>query len=288
MKTAAIKKLKQKVAAKETAYGMWVTLESPSITEMAVALGLDWMVIDAEHGQLDWQEIVAHIRATVRSDTVALVRVTEHNMSLVKRALDIGADGVVVPWVETAEQLTEIVKYANYPPAGVRGIGAERATAWGQSIPQHIAEANENVLVVPMIESVRGGQNIGEMVNVKGVEMFVLGPADYSSSAGYAGQWQGPGINEQLLEINKTIMAAGKTCGVVATSEANLIERRYQGFGLVGLGSDGGLLIRGLHTMLAAAGRDRKMDTSLAPRAELADAAPLLKPPESFRPDRME
>src|SRR3954451_10589315 len=103
MKTTAIQKVKRKVAAGETAFGMWVTLESPSITEMAVSLGLDWIVIDAEHGQLDWQEIAAHIRATVRSDTVALVRLTEHSISLVKRALDIGADGIVIPWIETAE-----------------------------------------------------------------------------------------------------------------------------------------------------------------------------------------
>src|SRR5262245_56749139 len=145
MKTAAIKKLKQKIAAKEPAYGMWVTLENPSITEMAVALGLDWVVIDAEHGPLDWQEVVGHLRATVRSDTVALVRLTEHSISLVKRALDIGADGVVIPWVETAQQLSDLVAFARYPPDGLRGIGAERATAWGQCIPQHISEANENV-----------------------------------------------------------------------------------------------------------------------------------------------
>src|SRR3954464_463512 len=194
MKTTAIKKLKQKAAAGETALGMGGALESPSSTEMAVSLGLDWIVIDAEHGQLDWQEIVGHIRAAVRSDTVALVRLTERSISLVKRALDIGADGVIIPWMETAEQLREAVAFAHYPPVGLRGIGAERATAWGQSIPQHISEANENILVVPMIESVRGGQNIGEIVNVEGVDLFVLGPADYSSSAGFAGQWQGPGV----------------------------------------------------------------------------------------------
>src|SRR6185503_8947395 len=153
MKTTAIQKLKRKMAAGETALGMWVTLESPSITEMAVALGLDWIVIDAEHGHLDWNEIVNHIRASVRSDTVALVRLTEHNISLVKRALDIGADGIVIPWMETADKLREAVAFAHYPPAGMRGIGAERATGWGQCIAQHIGEANENILVVPLIES---------------------------------------------------------------------------------------------------------------------------------------
>jgi len=81
--------------------------ESPSITEMAVALGMDWVVIDAEHGHLDWKEIVRALRATARSETVALVRIAELNGGLIKRALDIGADGIVVPWVETGRTLSK-------------------------------------------------------------------------------------------------------------------------------------------------------------------------------------
>src|SRR3954452_24551465 len=125
MKATAIQRLRRKLAADETCYGLWVTLESPTVTEMAVALGLDWVVIDAEHGHLDWKEIAEHIRATVRSYTVALVRLAELNGGAIKRALDIGADGVVIPWVETAEQLRQAVRSARYPLDGVRGIGAE-------------------------------------------------------------------------------------------------------------------------------------------------------------------
>src|SRR6188472_2299302 len=132
MNTAAIRNLRQKLAQDESVYGLWVTLEAPSITEMAVTLGLDWVVIDAEHGHLDWKEIVEHLRATVRSDTVALVRIAELNGALIKRVLDLGADGIVVPWVETAEQLKQAVVWARYPTEGLRGIGAERATGWGQ------------------------------------------------------------------------------------------------------------------------------------------------------------
>src|SRR6266568_8293079 len=124
MKTLAIKRLREKLAADQAVYGLWVTLESASISEMAVALGLDWLVIDAEHGHLDWNEILEHIRATVRSDTVVLVRVAELNAGLIKRALDIGADGVVIPWIETAEQLKQAVAFARYPTDGMRGIGA--------------------------------------------------------------------------------------------------------------------------------------------------------------------
>src|SRR5438132_8289218 len=113
MKIAAIKALREKLAADLPVYGLWITLESASIAEMAVALGLDWIVIDAEHGHLDWKEILEHLRATVRTETVALVRIAELNGGLIKRALDIGADGVVIPWIETAAQLKQAVAFAS-------------------------------------------------------------------------------------------------------------------------------------------------------------------------------
>src|SRR5690242_13979848 len=169
MKTSAIRSLRQKLAADRSVYGLWVTLESPSVTEMAVALGLDWVVIDAEHGHLDWSDIVEHLRATVRSDTVALVRIAELNGGLIKRALDIGADGIVVPWVETVEQLKQAVAYSRYPLEGLRGIGAERATCWGQCFVEHADAANEHVLVVPIIETVKAVRQAPQMCQVDGV-----------------------------------------------------------------------------------------------------------------------
>ncbi len=288
MKTPAIQQLRKKLTANQPTFGMWVTLESASVTEMAVALGLDWVVIDAEHGHLGWQEIVEHIRASVRSETVALVRLAECNIGLVKRALDIGADGIVIPWIETADQLRRALSFAKYPPAGVRGIGAERATGWGQCFAEHVQEANDNVLVIPVIESVRGGQNIDEMLKVDGVDVFFIGPADYSSSAGFPGQWQGPGVTEQLLTIKDQVCAAGKQCGVMATNDANLLQRRDQGFRMLGLGADAGFLIRSLRSVLATVGRDRKISPRLTPTRVTLPPLPLDRPPESFRPDRPE
>lgn len=288
MKTPALKQFRQKLAAGQQVYGLWVTLESASITEMAVALGVDWVVIDAEHGHLDWSDILDHLRATVRSNTVALVRVAECNIALIKRALDIGADGVVVPWIESAQQLQDAVSFAHYPPEGLRGIGAERATCWGQCFTEHAGEANENVLVVPIIETVRGGRQISSLVQVPGVEVFFLGPADYSSTAGYPGQWEGPGVADQLLAIKDTVRRAGKHCGVVATSNENLIQRREQGFTMLGLGLDGGLLLRSLRASLAAVGRDRQIKATFTPDSAPAPVTPLPRPPESMRPDRPE
>ena len=230
---------------------------------MAVALGIDWVLIDAEHGHLDWKEICEHIRAAVRSDTVVLVRVAELNIGMIKRSLDIGADGFVIPWMETAEQLRHALACAQFPPEGVRGIGGERATAWGQCFAEHAQEANEHVLVIPMIESVKAGRNIESIVKVDGVDLFLIGPADYSSTAGFRGQWEGPGVAEQLLAIKDAIRAAGKHCGLITTSHENLLERRRQGFRILALGTDTGLLLRGLHGALAVVDRDRAMRATL-------------------------
>ncbi|MBI3853553.1 MAG: cupin domain-containing protein [Verrucomicrobia bacterium] len=288
MKTSALKRLRAKLAADETIYGLWVTLESASISEMAVALGLDWIVVDAEHGHLDWKDILEHVRATVRSDTVVLVRVAELNAGLIKRALDIGADGVVIPWIETAEQLQQAVSFATYPPEGIRGIGAERATGWGQCLVQHTQEANENVLVVPIIETVSAGRNIRQLCAVNGPELFFFGPADYSSTAGHRGQWEGPGVAAELLAIKDSLRAHGKDCGIMATSHENLIERRLQGFRMLGVGSDSGLLLRSLHAALGVVGRDRPMSATFVPDKTTLPITPLPRPPESLRPDRAE
>jgi 2-keto-3-deoxy-L-rhamnonate aldolase RhmA/quercetin dioxygenase-like cupin family protein len=288
MKTSAVRKLRRQLAADRPAFGMWITLESPSVTEMAVALGVDWVLIDAEHGHLDWNDICAHIRATVRSETVALVRLSELNIALVKRALDLGADGIVIPWIETAEQLRQAVAFARFPPQGLRGIGGERATGWGQCFVEHAQEANDHVLVVPMIESVKAGQNIESLAAVDGVELFLIGPADFSSTAGFRGQWEGPGVAEQLLTIKDKIRAAGKHCGLIATSNDNLQQRVEQGFRLPVLGVDTSFLLRGLHGALATVGRDRAMRAEFTVPAEVARVTTLDSPPASYRPDRGE
>lgn len=277
MNIKAIRALRRKLFSDEPAYGLWVTLESPSVAEAAVALGLDWIVVDAEHGHLDWRDIVGHIRATVRSRTVVLVRLAETNGALIKRALDVGADGVVLPWIESADQLRRAVAHARYPTAGTRGIGAERATAWGRGLVQHALEADDHVLVVPIIETVEAGRNIEAICEVPGVDILQIGPADYSASAGYPGHWEGPGVAESLLSIKDTIRRHGKSCGVVATSPDDLALRRDQGFRLLGLGMDMGLLIRGLADSLTRVGKAVAIGPDLAP-----------PPPEPGPHDRVE
>jgi 2-keto-3-deoxy-L-rhamnonate aldolase RhmA/quercetin dioxygenase-like cupin family protein len=265
MNVRAIRALRRKLFFDEPVYGLWVTLDSASVSEAAVAMGLDWVVVDAEHGHLDWRDIVGHVRAAVRSRTVVLVRLAEANGGLIKRALDIGADGVVLPWIESADQLRRAVAQAHYPTAGTRGMGAERATAWGRGLARHASEANEHVLVVPIIETVEAGKHIEEICAVPGVEILQLGPADYSATAGYRGQWEGPGVAEALLAIKDAIRRHNKHCGVLSTGLDDLTVRRGQGFRFLGLGLDMGLLLRGLSESLAHVGRPAALGPDLTP-----------------------
>jgi len=296
MNFPAIQRFRRRQAVGEPVYGLWITLEAPSIAEAAAALGLDWIVIDAEHGHLDWKEITEHLRAVVRSETVALVRLPELNGGAIKRALDCGADGIVIPWVESSEQVRQAVEFANYPPEGRRGIGAERATAWGQAFLEHTAAANDHVLVVPILETVRGVRQAATLANIDGVETFFFGPADLSASAGHRGQWEGPGVAQMILDAKDAIVRAGKHCGLLARDTADLERRREQGFRMIGLGTDAGLLIRSLRQSLAVVGRDASMRADLSVPADSPPGGPsgnrstslLDRPPESVRPDRME
>ena len=248
-------KLKKKLAAGQTAYGLWVTLESPTITELAAVLGYDWVCIDAEHGHLDFKEIVEHLRVLRHTDTTPVgLRIQEIEQGLIKRVLDLGAQGIIVPQVYTAAEVAQAVRFAKYPPWGIRGVGGERATQWGLGLKTWTQVANQETMVIPLIETVEAGAAVREILDVKGVDALFIGPADFSASAGYLGEWEGPGVAEKLLQIKETARGRGVPCGIMGRDVANAVMRKEQGFRMVGVGSDVGLLIRSSREALAALG----------------------------------
>ena len=246
---------KEKLGRDEPAYGLWVTLESPTVTEMAARMGFDWIVIDAEHGYLDMKNVMEHIRVANLTNTTILVRIAEIQEGLIKRIMDIGADGIVVPQVRTAEEVALAVSLAKYPPQGKRGIGAERATRWGQGIEQCVPRANTNSLVVPMMETVEAGEAIDEILDVPGVDAMFFGSHDYSASAGYPGTASEPQVVERIMAIKDRIRQRGVPCGIVSFEKEDIARRKEQGFRMIGLGFDTTLLIQAASQALAAAGR---------------------------------
>ncbi len=248
-------RLRQILARGKTALGLWVTLEAPSVAEIAAAMGLDWIVIDTEHGQLDFKEVLEHVRATRNSKTTPLVRVPEIEQGTIKRALDLGAEGVIVPMVRNAAEVAQAVRFAKYPPDGVRGIGAERATRWGTGIRDYVRDANRQTMVIPLVECVEAADNFESILRVRGVDAIFFGPADLAASMGHAGEWGHPEVMKRILGMRKRAALAGVPAGILALGPKEAALRARQGFRMIALGIDTLLMIRALEATLAALGR---------------------------------
>jgi 2-keto-3-deoxy-L-rhamnonate aldolase RhmA len=242
-------KLRAKLADGRPAFGMFVSLESPSISEIAAELGVDWLVVDLEHGHLGYKDVLEHQRAVRGSGTTVLVRVPIAAQDTIKRVLDLGADGVVVPLPLSAADVERAAAWARYPSAGERGVGSDRAVRWGLN-PAYLAQANDSVLVVPIIETREAVASVEDIMKVEGLRVMFVGPADLSARYGYLGQWEGPGVDKTVLDVKDRARANGIACGIMSLDAADAVRRRDQGFQLIGIGSDAGLLVRSLRAAL--------------------------------------
>jgi 2-keto-3-deoxy-L-rhamnonate aldolase RhmA len=242
--------LRQRFREQETCYGFWVTTESPTVTEIAVALGLDWVCVDMEHGHLDFSAVMGHIRAVRGSDTGVVVRVSDIRLSDIKRPLDMGAHGVIIPYAQSLEDVERAFQYGRYPPRGVRGVSGERAVQWELGAKEYLGCADEETLIIPLIETRGAVRDIDAILDIPGLEAIFFGPADLSASHGYLGEWEGPGLAECILEVRAKAEAKGIAAGIMARSPQDSILRRDQGFRMVALGTDTGLMIRAIRENL--------------------------------------
>jgi 2-keto-3-deoxy-L-rhamnonate aldolase RhmA len=249
----SVNHLKAKLARDETTFGLWVTLADASVTEIATMLEFDWVVIDTEHGHLDYREVIEHLRATRGSMTTPLVRVSENTPGIIKRMLDLGAQGIIAPQVMNRSDVENAVRCAKYPPIGIRGVGGERATHWGRGLKSDTAIADRETMVIPLLETVPAGQDLDQILEVGGLDAIFFGPADYSASSGYLGEWEGPGVAQTLLGFQRRISDRGIPCGIMATGIEDLAHRKNQGFRMIGLGADTGFLIRAAASALELA-----------------------------------
>jgi 2-keto-3-deoxy-L-rhamnonate aldolase RhmA len=255
MKIEAITRLRRMLAANEPVYGMWAAMETGLTTEIAVACGLDFVVVDAEHSSLDWSQIAQHVRSALRSPTVVFVRLVTTDPGLFRRALDIGADGIATPFCQSAEDVRRNVAFANYPPRGVRAVGADRANCWGHAMSQVAAEANDHVLLMPNLETVEAWRNIDSIVEVEGCDLFFVGPADFSASMGRAGEWMPAEVEGKLLDMCGKVRSRGKHIGIIANSLEDVRKRIEQGFRVICIGYDTYFLSQGIRKRLEELGR---------------------------------
>nr|WP_272919465.1 aldolase/citrate lyase family protein [Amycolatopsis rubida] len=235
---------------------MWVTSEAAAVTEVAGLLGIDWICIDMEHGYLDFRDIQGHLAAARGTDLTVLVRPPSQDLEPIKRALDVGAHGVILPLVDTADEVRAAYQHFYYPPIGRRGIGGERSVKWGLDLQSYVANANDELLFVPMIETQRAYDNLDEILAAEKIEAVFLGPGDMSASRGAVGEWEGPGVADLNLDILRRARDRGIRTGIVARDTPDAQNRVKQGFGMVSLGSDIGLMIRQIRSMATELGKE--------------------------------
>jgi 2-keto-3-deoxy-L-rhamnonate aldolase RhmA len=171
---------------------------------------------------------------------VPLARVPTNDVIAIRKALDVGAQGVLVPLVSTAEEAQRAVKAAKYPPEGVRGYCFSRMNKWGQEFDAYAQRANQEVTVIVMIETKEGVQNIDAILDVDGVDGVFIGPYDMSGSYGIPGQTQDPIVQNACRQVVKACQQAGKTAGlhIVSTTPDQVRRAIEEGFTLICLGVD--------------------------------------------------
>jgi len=207
------KKFRDKIAGGQACYGTIITCTDPTITEALCSVS-DFVWIDTEHNALSLETVQGHLMATKGSDTAALVRVPWNDPVLIKPVLDIGADGVIVPLVRTADDVRQAVAACRYPPEGIRGYGPRRANGFGRLRgPEYCQLANETIIIVVQIEHIDAVNNLDEILAVPGLTSIVVGPNDLAGSMGLMGQPAHPDV----LRVMETIVAKTRQTNVLAS-----------------------------------------------------------------------
>ena len=204
--------LKEALAENRQTYGSWITMGHPLIAEVMAGAGFDWLTIDLEHSTIDWSQMLTLIMAIGGCGVVPLVRVAENSPLQIKKAMDAGAYGVIVPCVNDAAQAAAAVRAVKYPPEGSRGVGLYRAQKHGRCFAAYCRWLTEQSVVIVQIEHIEAVGNIDAILTTPGVDAFMVGPYDLSGSLGRPGQFDHP----EVVAAMQAIMAAARRHKVTA------------------------------------------------------------------------
>jgi 2-dehydro-3-deoxyglucarate aldolase len=233
--------LKDQLSRNELTIGSWITLAHSAVAElMAKAGGFDWLVIDMEHSAIELRDAQELMQGIDLGGIAPLVRLTSNDENQIKRVLDAGAHGVVVPFINSAEDAARAVRSVYYPPVGIRGTGLARAQGYGATFPAYKEWLDKNGVVIVMIENIEAVENIDEILAVPGVDGFIIGPYDLSASLGVPGEFDNPVVIEAIEKICAHGKAAGKAGGIhVVEPDLELLKKYIDdGFTFIGYGMD--------------------------------------------------
>ncbi len=239
---------------KQPQIGLWLSLADAYSTELCAGAGFDWLLLDGEHAPNDVRSLLAQLQAIAPYPSHPIARVPMGHghlgETLIKQYLDIGAQTLLVPMVDTPEQAATLVRATRYPPQGIRGMAGARASGWGRN-PAYVHEANAQICLLVQAETQTALTNLDAIAATEGVDGVFIGPADLSASLGHVGNPGHPQVQAAIEDAIRRITRAGKAAGILSPDEA--VARRYLELGatFVAVGLDTNLLVR--HTSALAA-----------------------------------
>ena len=235
--------LKADLKAGKKTVGAWAQLASPFTAEILSSAGFDWLMLDMEHAPGDILTLISQLQAMKGTSCVPLVRAPWNDFVAIKRILDTGTQGVLIPYVNTREEAEQAVKACKYPLEGIRGVaGSPRAAGYGQNIGNYLQRTNEEVFIMIAVETPEAIANLDEILQVTGLDGIFIGPMDLASSMGYFCDPSQTEVQETIRQVEEKVLAAGK---ILSTTTGNweqaqkLFERGYQ---MLMLMADGGAL----------------------------------------------
>ena len=232
--------LKQKLKNNELTIGSWIMMDTPMSVEIMALAGFEWLVVDMEHTSIDintTQKLITTIQA---NEIKALVRVSKNEEVIIKQVLDIGADGIIVPMVNSKEDATKAVEFAKYPPIGKRGVGLYRASKYGTKFEEYKKWVDEELVIIAQIEHIEAVNNIEEILQVDGIDGTIIGPYDLSGSMGYPGEFERDDVKKSVQKVLDKCKKQNIPSGfhVVDTDPKKLQEKINHGCTFLAYGID--------------------------------------------------
>ena len=234
------KDLKKRLAKKELTIGSWIQIGSPVVAEIMAKAGFDWLVVDMEHSAISIGDAQLLIQIIDLAGCVPLVRLSNNDPTLIKRVMDVGSHGIIVPNVNSAEEAAAAVKAIRYPPDGTRGVGLWRAQGYGFDFDKYKEwQATESVVIV-QIEHIEGVNNLEAILRTKGVDGFIIGPYDLSASLGIPGEFEHPDFKKALGTVHRVSKQTNALMGihVVKPDVSEGKERISEGYRFIAYGID--------------------------------------------------
>ncbi|MBL4759504.1 MAG: hypothetical protein JKY80_01435 [Mariprofundaceae bacterium] len=232
--------LKATLAAKTLTVGSWLSLSDLDVCEMMAKSDFDWLVVDMEHSSIGLKEMSRMVQVIDLAGCCPLVRVGANDPLLIKQALEAGAEGIIVPMVNNVAEAKAAVSAAHYPPKGVRGVGLYRAQDYGAGFEAYQKKAATNTVVIVQIEHRDAVNNLAAIMDVDGVDAFMVGPYDLSGSFGKPGDFDAPETVEALAKVRDYCVSGAKAGGIHAVLNAgdDLSKRIDEGYRFIAYGSD--------------------------------------------------